>query len=280
MKKLKVKGFTLVELLVVISIIALLLAVMIPALMKAKESGYRVICANHIQTFATANVVYSNQNNQSYVPVRYLDSNSVNRIPWVANATFRKLVEFNAYAAQENRNASGDIVATNLPRAFLCPSDTISRYNRNKYFRDGANVLLSYGYNYTDWSISNWDSWTGYPLDAGHKAGKITAASSAIAFADSVDWWFVWNGGDYRIGWNKLGQANIAAYKALTPRVDGPILYRHSEGANFGFYDGHVKYMKKEQAFVIGDRDATPTRKPGMWVGNTAIYFRGSSRGN
>ena len=41
-------GFTLVELLVVISVIALLLAVLMPALNKAREQGRKVQCAAHI----------------------------------------------------------------------------------------------------------------------------------------------------------------------------------------------------------------------------------------
>jgi prepilin-type N-terminal cleavage/methylation domain-containing protein len=40
------KGFTLVELLVVISIIAILLAVLIPAMNRAKETAKRIICSN------------------------------------------------------------------------------------------------------------------------------------------------------------------------------------------------------------------------------------------
>ena len=60
-------------------------------------------------------------------------------------------------------------------------------------------------------------------------------------------------------------------YKDADPRVDGPVLYRHSEGANVVFYDGHVSYMRKQEIFVTKDYDATP-KQPGMWVVNRLPY--------
>lgn len=47
-------GFTLVELLVVISIVALLIALLLPALQKAKESGRRVVCLNNLHQSGVA----------------------------------------------------------------------------------------------------------------------------------------------------------------------------------------------------------------------------------
>ena len=63
----KQKAFTLIELLVVIAVIALLMAVIIPALGKAKAYAQRIICANNIRQQALGAVLYSDEND-SYVP--------------------------------------------------------------------------------------------------------------------------------------------------------------------------------------------------------------------
>lgn len=63
------KAFTLVELLVVISIIALLLAVLIPALSRAKLIAERVICATHIKDISTAFLTYASLENNGKLPI-------------------------------------------------------------------------------------------------------------------------------------------------------------------------------------------------------------------
>lgn len=55
----KGKGFTLVELLVVISIIALLLAVLIPALQRARAQSQKVVCATRMKQTGVAQIAWS-----------------------------------------------------------------------------------------------------------------------------------------------------------------------------------------------------------------------------
>lgn len=56
-------GFTLVELLVVISIIALLLAVLVPVLSKAREEARSTLCKTNLRTIGQAEMVYATSNN-------------------------------------------------------------------------------------------------------------------------------------------------------------------------------------------------------------------------
>jgi prepilin-type N-terminal cleavage/methylation domain-containing protein len=62
----KNKGFTLVELLVVISIIAMLLATLIPAMKKAQEQARFVICKNNLRQIGLAGTMYLQANNNAF----------------------------------------------------------------------------------------------------------------------------------------------------------------------------------------------------------------------
>jgi prepilin-type N-terminal cleavage/methylation domain-containing protein/prepilin-type processing-associated H-X9-DG protein len=245
-------AFTLIELLVVIAILSILLAVIVPALRKAKESAKAVVCRTHLKTLALANELYAARCGNWYVPAIDTTMTARGEPTWNSNVLFRELVGL------QSAYVGSSFV---LPKDYLCPSDTQS----NETYWNQAGItyanFVSYGCNLTDWGPDSRRpvSWSGnLPVSTWScrfRIGTLRTPAEAIMFADSGDIWIRKAGADYKTFWNQFGQ-DIVKYRARN--MWHPVYYRHKEGANVSFFDGHVEYIQKQNLFFYKPNTDTP----------------------
>lgn len=110
-------GFTLVELLVVIGIIALLVGILLPALSKAREQGNKTVCLAGLHGMGQMLHLYADDN-QGRVPVGYASSKHAGYMVW-QNGSFQVMGCFfnGGYLSQA--------------KGFYCPSQLDTRWQYN-----------------------------------------------------------------------------------------------------------------------------------------------------
>ena len=210
MGKTRKNSFTLIELLVVIAIIAILAALLLPALGSARNRAKAINCLSNVKQLTSANIAYSMDFNDFLPPVGgnnwiYKNAPAWN---WFGSAHLAFPANIMTYAGVK---VNGDINYTNLNKVslFSCPS---AKAQAMTY---GVNVYIS--------GMSGWDNgWDGGQEPQGilYKITKLRRPSETELTGDS-EAGCPWLNGSW--DWD------------ITE-----VRYRHTDTTSTGYVDGHA----------------------------------------
>jgi prepilin-type N-terminal cleavage/methylation domain-containing protein/prepilin-type processing-associated H-X9-DG protein len=229
----RASGFTLVELLVVIGIIAVLMSILLPALNRAKEAAKSVTCASNLKQLGAALAMYVNDN-ADYTPRFRYDSQANAPGPYYE---WSKAIE-NYVAAKlsmVNHQNAGLIEEQKLT-VYFCPS---ARANRGR-FVNWSTWPVSY---MPDSYVMYHNYWTVAQKNTHLKHGAIKFKTRQIALAET--WLGTSVGWDLIEGWESNASIWVGEYrlKGLPVGSRGCVLPWHSGGrtSNILMADWHVE---------------------------------------
>jgi prepilin-type processing-associated H-X9-DG protein/prepilin-type N-terminal cleavage/methylation domain-containing protein len=276
------RGFTLVELLVVIGIVSLLVAILLPALNRARQMADGVKCASNLRQIAVGWLMYANGNNGTACPGRppRLPAPATNvysvgngdqfRPRWFVTLGAESGVF--AYATPSPDPADDNTKNVDNP-VFLCPTEPERTNNRN----------YTYGYNHQFLGNARQRAAAGGFINFPVKISRIRASDTVMA-ADAMGTaagkpksartaYRGDGGGDLNAVGNHAWSLDPPRLTAMSDYCDDSNRApqhrsapdpRHNGRANVAFCDGHVVSMTLEElGYVVNADQSVPASAPG-----------------
>jgi prepilin-type N-terminal cleavage/methylation domain-containing protein/prepilin-type processing-associated H-X9-DG protein len=266
-------GFTLIELLVVIAIIAILAAMLLPALAKAKAKAQQTACFNNLKQWGLADSMYVDDNGEVFPWPRYETGSAAQQDnpSWGDVSTFYGMtpqtgndVWFNALPPLVGGKPLYEWVADSKDFAsqksiFTCPTAIAQGYYPpdvngtalNGYMEPLARPLFNYAMN-SKYSAN--ETPAGQATDTRLKSGMVAHGSAFVLFSEVH-----MRSDETPFYGTSANQVDLATPHCYTTRFSA----RHNSGGDITFADGHVNYYK--YTYVVAN--GTETARDGS--GNT-----------
>jgi prepilin-type N-terminal cleavage/methylation domain-containing protein len=280
-------AFTLVELLVVISIIALLISILLPSLAGARDLAKAATCMSNLKRLGTSASIYLAENNGRFFPFRlkraqpggetYVNEwgRAKPRWQWFLSTGTGPPISPEPYEIPFGDGPeNGTTIMDN--NYFVCPN------LRGPYLRDIRNGAYGYNWHYLGNSLTVDTPQGGGQMFANFPVSelRIKAPASTVIFGDSRGADSPHGRHSYTLDPPRLAtEANATKFGPQAPR-DGPIAHspaeaRHRDRAAMVFVDSHAEplsltalgYEIGEHGVVVPDFGEGTVARNRLWTG-------------